>query len=474
MKLTAEQEELASFYASMPEDGPQLGNPKTRPVFQQNFFKDFQETFPPGVVKKFSSCDFAEIKEYLDRQKLVKKAASNEEKAVVKAEKDKVLTHSLIHSFNHLLTYLLFQVILKHGFALIDGRMEKMGNYNMEPPGLFRGRGDHPKTGTVKQRCFAESVHINVSEDAPVPRLDMPGHSWASVRHDPMVTWLCSWNENVNNSTKYVMLSASSSFKGKSDMDKYGKAIRLKHCIDTVRKDYINNIRSKDRAERQLGTAMWVIDRLALRVGGEKGEDEADTVGCCSLRKEHLRFNPDESTHEIELEFLGKDSMLYKQNINFAQYGDIGKAVYSCLKSFCTGKSQEDEIFETLNPSILNKHLSELMKGLSAKVFRTFNASVTLEKELPTAEELEGLSVQEKVTRYNAANREVAILCNHQKTVSKSTEKQFESLNEKLATLQDQRNKLLEWKALVKKSKNIPLKDDSSDEAGTQKSSIKS
>ena len=108
MKLTAEQEELASFYASMPEDGPQLGNPKTRPVFQQNFFKDFQETFPPGVVKKFSSCDFADIKEYLDRQKLVKKAASNEEKAVVKAEKDKVLTypltHSLTRSFTHLLT----------------------------------------------------------------------------------------------------------------------------------------------------------------------------------------------------------------------------------------------------------------------------------------------------------------------------------------------------------------------------------
>lgn len=104
LKLTAEQEELASFYASMPEDGPQLGNAKTRPVFQQNFFKDFQETFPPGVVKKFSSCDFTDIKEYLDRQKLVKKAASNEEKAVVKAEKEKVLK-SLTYLFS--LTYLL-------------------------------------------------------------------------------------------------------------------------------------------------------------------------------------------------------------------------------------------------------------------------------------------------------------------------------------------------------------------------------
>jgi DNA topoisomerase-1 len=65
--------------------------------------------------------------------------------------------------------------------------------------------------------------------------------------------------------------------------------------------------------ERQMGTAMWVIDvlgklcsgskredfnlisryfRPALRVGGEKGEDEADTVGCCSLRREHMKLLP--------------------------------------------------------------------------------------------------------------------------------------------------------------------------------------
>jgi DNA topoisomerase-1 len=189
---------------------------------------------------------------------------------------------------------------------------------------------------------------------------------------------------------------------------------------------------------------MWVIDVLALRVGGEKGEDEADTVGCCSLRKEHLKFNPDPETFEIELEFLGKDSMLYKQNINFAQYGDIGKQVYQCLKSFCKNKKQDEDVFETLDPMKLNKHLTSLMPGLTAKVFRTYNASITLEKELPEASELEGLTIQEKVTRYNAANRQVAILCNHQKTVSKATETMFENLNEKLQTMKEQRQQLVQ------------------------------
>lgn len=108
----------------------------------------------------------------------------------------------------------------------------------MEPPGLFRGRGEHPKTGKLKKRCFPESVSLNLSEDACVPICDVPGHSWESVRHDPAVTWLCGWNENVQNQNKYVMLAASSSFKGKSDQEKYDKAMKLRSCIDKIRKDY--------------------------------------------------------------------------------------------------------------------------------------------------------------------------------------------------------------------------------------------
>lgn len=443
IELTAEQEEIASFYAAIPEDGPQLGNPKTRPVFQKNFFNDFLETLPSGhVIKKFEKCDFSLIKEHLDLQKSLKKAATDEEKAINKAAKQALQ--------------------MRYGYALIDGRIEKMGNYNMEPPGLFRGRGEHPKTGALKRRCFPEEVSLNISIDSCVPRCDLPGHAWSSVRHDPKVTWLCGWNENVQQQHKYVMLAASSSFKGKSDLEKYEKAIRLKQHIAKVRKDYTSKIKDKDKATRQLGTAMWVIDVLALRVGGEKGEDEADTVGCCSLRVEHLTFNPDPSTQEIELEFLGKDSMLYKQNINFGMHGELGSLVYRNLTQFCAGKEEDEDIFDTLSPPILNKHLNSLMKGLTAKVFRTFNASITLEKELPSAEELDGLTVQEKVARYNAANRQVAILCNHQKTVSRATEVMFEGLNEKLKTLKDQRNQLLKWKEYIKSGKEnkIPLKED--------------
>jgi DNA topoisomerase IB len=68
------------------------------------------------------------------------------------------------------------------------------------------------------------------------------------------------------------------------------QAARLKDYITKIRKDYEGNLYSLDKKTRQLATAMWIIDKLALRVGGEKGEDEADTVGCCSLRREHLKY----------------------------------------------------------------------------------------------------------------------------------------------------------------------------------------
>ena len=33
----------------------------------------------------------------------------------------------------------------EYGFCMLDGHREKIGNFRAEPPGLFRGRGEHPK-----------------------------------------------------------------------------------------------------------------------------------------------------------------------------------------------------------------------------------------------------------------------------------------------------------------------------------------
>jgi DNA topoisomerase-1 len=236
-----------------------LGNPKTAKIFIKNWFADFKSMLGKGhVVKDFKKCDFEPIRRHLNEQKMVRKAITDDERKANKEERN--------------------QIMYQYGFAIVDGHIEKVGNFNMEPPGTFRGRGEHPKMGKLKQRVVPEQVSINVSECAPIPPCPVPGHAWADVRHDPQVQWLAQWKENINNQVKYMQLAAQSSFKGKSDRGKYNKAALLCKNIDKIRASYKKSLKSSDEEIRQLATATWLIDRLALRVGGEK-----DTGKCANL-----------------------------------------------------------------------------------------------------------------------------------------------------------------------------------------------
>jgi DNA topoisomerase I len=110
------------------------------------------------------------------------------------------------------------------------------------------------------------------------------------VRHDNSVTWLCNWTENVQGQGKYVMLNPSSKLKGEKDMQKYETARKLHRRIDKIREEYRQDWKHKEMRIRQRSVALYFIDRLALRAGNEKDEDQADTVGCCSLRVEHIQL----------------------------------------------------------------------------------------------------------------------------------------------------------------------------------------
>ena len=119
------------------------------------------------------------------------------------------------------------------------------------------------------------------------------------------VTWLAKWKDSINGEDKCVWLAANSSWKGKSDLAKYEKARKLKDHIGKVREDYMAGMRSKKEAQQQKAVAVYLIDKLALRVGNEKNTDEeADTVGCCSLRVEHVKLDAGEN--QLHLNFLGK------------------------------------------------------------------------------------------------------------------------------------------------------------------------
>ncbi|KAL8796694.1 MAG: hypothetical protein Q9195_001084 [Heterodermia aff. obscurata] len=447
LDLAPEAEEVAGFFGAMLNSTHNVENP----TFQKNFFADFQKMLKETggatdkngnqvQVKEFTKCDFQPIFEYYDAQRTEKKALPAAEKKKLKAEKDAA------------------EAPYMH--CLWDGRKQKVGNFRVEPPGLFRGRGEHPKTGKVKARVQPEQITINIGEEAMVP-VPPEGHHWKEIKHDQEGTWLAMWQENINGAYKYVMLAANSDVKGQSDHKKFEKARELKKHIDRIRQDYTAELKHEVMANRQRATAVYLIDKFALRAGNEKGDDEADTVGCCSLKFEHVSLKP---PNTVIFDFLGKDSIRFYDEV------EVDSQVFKNLKIFKKApKSEGDEIFDRLTTDGLNKHLSNYMAGLTAKVFRTYNASYTMStllKDMKSAG-----TVPEKVKDYNAANRKVAILCNHKRTVAAGHESQMEKLTDKIKGLKYQKwrvkQMMIDVEPKIKKKKGaeyFELEDDLDEE----------
>jgi DNA topoisomerase-1 len=94
-------------------------------------------------------------------------------------------------------------------------------------------------------------------------------------------------------------------------------------------------------ASRQLATCLYFIDKLALRAGNEKGEDEADTVGCCSLRYEHVTLEPPST---VLFDFLGKDSIRYVNSVQ------VDSQVFKNIKIFKRDPKKEgDHLFDRVD-----------------------------------------------------------------------------------------------------------------------------
>lgn len=96
------------------------------------------------MIKEFEKCDFRPMFEHFEAEKAKKKSMTAAEKKAAKETKTKDEE--------------------KYTTCVMNGRPEKVGNFRIEPPGLFRGRGKHPKKGKHKvSRSFDHTVtHLNM------------------------------------------------------------------------------------------------------------------------------------------------------------------------------------------------------------------------------------------------------------------------------------------------------------------------
>lgn len=400
VKLSLLQEEMVYQWAKK-KDTPYVQDV----VFQKNFTADFAREMGTGFENiKYEDIDFADAYRIVDIEKDRREMMTKEEKKELAAQRKKLRE----------------QMKEKYGTAIMDGRPVEVANYMAEPPGIFIGRGAHPLRGRWKRRIQKSDVTLNLGKDAKVP----PG-DWGKIVCQKDSIWLASWPDELTQKTKYVWFADTAGVKQERDKAKYEKAIKLSRSISKVRDKMILDMKSKDPRERLISTACYLIFRTAMRVGDEKDPDEADTVGATTLRKEHIAISDD----AIKFDFLGKDSVRWQENITVS--GDDIQFQKN-LKELVAGKKSKQDIFEGITSRHVNAYYSGILKGLTAKVFRTYLGSQIICEYLKQHDKIGSKSAATKLYHAKMANLDAAKMLNHKRTIPKTFQKSLEKKKETL------------------------------------------
>ena len=425
--LDINQEEMVYQWAKK-KDTPYVQDK----VFQKNFLADFVNTFGSRYKKlELEDVDFKNAFKVVDKEKDAKELLTKEEKKAL-AAKRKELREEMKEKF---------------GKGKMDGNEVEIANYMAEPPGIFIGRGEHPLRGKWKPKVTSKDVTLNLGKEAKVPKGD-----WGKIVHDQDSMWMASWTDYLTQKRKYVWLADTAGIKQDRDKAKYDKAKKLAQEIETVKTKIVKDMESKDAKIRRISTVCWLIYRTAMRVGDEKDPDEADTVGATTLRKEHVELTSD----AIKFDFLGKDSVRWQETVP-AVGND--KQFHENLKELTAKIKATDEIFGNLTSRDVNEYYKTVVKGLTAKVFRTFSASTVVSKYLNENGDVKKGSQMEKLYHAKLANLEAAIMCNHKRTIPKTFEQSLQKKRDTLKTAE----KATPWKKneeVLKKAESTKTKTD--------------
>jgi len=402
-KLDLLQEEMVYQWAKK-KDTPYVQDA----VFQKNFVAGFAATFN-GKFKGLgiSDIDFSDANKFVDREKDSKLIMTKEEKKSL-AQKRKELREKMKGIY---------------GKAILDGNEVEVANYMAEPPGIFIGRGDHPMRGKWKPKITNKDVTLNLGKNAKAP----PGN-WGKIVHENDSMWLACWTDILSEKIKYVWLADTAGLKQDRDKAKYDKAAKLGKEINKVEEKMISSMKGKDPKSAKIATACYLIYRTSMRVGDEKDPDEADTVGATTLRKEHVKLDD----NAIHFDFLGKDSVRWEETIP-AEGND--KMLYENIKKLVSSKKPQDEIFDGVTSRHVNAFLSEIVNGLTAKVFRTYLATTQVKNYLKDKLNVKGKSENEKLYIAKMANLQAAMMCNHKRTIPKNFDLTLEKKRQTLKNL---------------------------------------
>jgi len=265
--------------------------------------------------------------------------------------------------------------------------------YYLEPMMIFKGRGDHPMRGRIKQPVNPKNVIVNVNSNEKLIAEPQGGFK-SVVTIDSQIPWRLSWRDTLTGNMRYLRTVVSQNEESKFEM-----ARKLKRKLPMFRKQNRENLLSKKRTVAQCATAAYLIDNLWIRAGNEKEQLTTDTVGCCTLECQHAALLGDEN-RKVKFSFLGKDSVPFQRTIT------VIEPVYLNLKLYQKGKKNGAQLFDAIDTGTLNRYINRIVPEMTAKVFRMCNACISFESALSRTNDYAG---------YVQANEVVARMLNHKK-----------------------------------------------------------
>ena len=362
-----------------------------------------KDAFEPSSYMNNEGVDFSEIFDYLDKENQKKLSLTKREKKKL-AKQRKIQREALKKKF---------------GYAFIDGKKIEIANWTAEPSCLFSGRGDHPKRGRWKEGPREEDIILNLSLDSPKPE-----GKWKAIVWEPDKMYIAKWQDKLTGKIKYVWFSDSAHIKQKKEKEKYKKAEKLGKFIPKIEAHIMKNLESKNDERRKIATVCWLIHALNMRVGDEKDPGEADTVGAITLRPEHIRIEGD----TLHFDFLGKDSVRWVRQ---------AKAPPSVIKNIENySKTCKEYLFEGIDSRKVSRFLSEKMKGLTAKVFRTWRTTKAVKEYLDACPIKKEDPEHVKVFHAKIANLKGAEIANHKRKVPNNFEERLAKKEAKLKDLE--------------------------------------
>jgi len=378
-------------------------------VFYKNFFQDFMEqlkeenpslAFLEQIQNEYMNkmendnphekniehqeFDFSEISIHLEQEKSAKLTMTKEERKKLAAER-KARRETLKE---------------KYGYAVVDGKKIEIANWTAEPSCLFTGRGKHPRRGKWKEGPKEEDIILNLPKDSPRP----PGN-WKDTVWEPEKMYIAKWQDKLTGKIKYVWFSDSAFFKQRKEEEKFDKAEKLGNVIPKVKEHIVKNLDAEDDERRRVATVCWLIFALNMRVGDEKDPGEADTVGAITLRREHIKIERD----VLRFDFLGKDSVRWIKSIN------APPILISNIEHY--SKVCKEYLFEGIDSKKVSRFLSDQMKGLTAKMFRTWRTTTVVKEYLDNCGAKKEDAEYVKVFHGKMANLEGAKVANHKRMI---------------------------------------------------------